>query len=105
MKPEMKVLNEDEIREQIKELPGWKYENGRILKKFEFQEFMDVVHLINDLAPFFEEMDHHADMEIEHRKIVFKLWRFDIGMKVTNYDFITARKIEELASKFAQKQA
>jgi len=100
MKLKIKVLSESEIKEKLKELPGWEYKNGRLIKTFKLKSFMDVIYLVDRLAPFFEELDHHADMEIEHRKIMFKLWRFDIGMKVTNYDFLVAEKIEAISKQF-----
>ena len=99
----IRILQKEEIYKELKKLPGWQYKDGRLLKTYEFKEFMYVIHLIDRLAPFFEKLDHHADMEIEHRKITFKLWRFDIGMKVTNYDVLEARKIEELAKEYPQK--
>jgi len=96
----IKILSREEIEDGLKKLPGWKHKGGRIEKTFEFKEFMDLVNFVSDLAPFCEKLDHHPDMIIEHRNITFKLWRFDIGMKITNFDFIMAQKIEELIKKY-----
>lgn len=98
----IKILDAQEIQKELQGLPGWQYLNGRLVKTYKFEQFLDVICLINALAPFFEEINHHADIEIEHRKITFKLWRFDIGMKVTNYDILSAKRIEELAGQIYQ---
>lgn len=100
---EIKILTEEEIDRDMIGLDGWKYSNDRLVKTFNFSEFMDVIYLIVRLSSFFEENDHHADMEIEHRKITFKLSRFDVGNKVTNLDILTAHKIEDLAREYPKK--
>lgn len=97
---EIKILTDEEIDAEIANLEGWEHKNGRLVKTFVFSEFMDLIYLIVRLAPFFEDIDHHADMEIEHRKITFKLSRFDVGNKITNLDIICAKKIEELAREY-----
>ncbi len=98
----IKILDTNEIEQELQGLPGWQILDGRLVKTYRFKKFLDVICLINALALFFEEINHHADMEIEHRKITFKLWRFDIGMKVTNYDVLAAKRIEELAGQISQ---
>lgn len=100
---EIKILSSEEIDRDLIGLDSWEYTNGRLVKTFNFNEFMDVIYLIVRLSSFFEENNHHADMEIEHRKITFKLSRFDVGNKVTNLDILTARKIEELAREYPKK--
>jgi 4a-hydroxytetrahydrobiopterin dehydratase len=103
MAEEIKILTDEEIRAKLADLPGWQYKEGKITKTYEFREFMDGIDLVNHLAPFCEKLDHHPDILIQHRKIKFELWRFDIGMRVTNYDFMVASKIEELYRQQADK--
>jgi 4a-hydroxytetrahydrobiopterin dehydratase len=89
------ILTEEEIREALKGLPGWKYEAEKIIKEFKFIDFMDGFGFISQLAPYFEEKDHHPDMHIFYNRILFELQRFDIGGKVTDRDIEVAKEIEQ----------
>jgi len=91
-------LPEEDIRNRLKDLPGWKYENDKIKKEFKFDDFMGSLGFINKLAPFFEEKDHHPDTHIFYNRILFELQRFDIGGKVTDKDFEVAAEIERVYS-------
>jgi len=94
--PKTKILTEQEIQEKLKGFLGWIYKNNKISKEFIFKSFMDAIAFIVKLAPFCEANDHHPDIHIFYRKILFELQRFDIGGKVTEMDFITAKEIERL---------
>ena len=89
-------LTEEEIKIRLADMPGWSFADNKISKKFKFKDFMDSLNFINRLAPFCEENDHHPDIHLFYNKVVFELQRFDIGGKVTDRDFVIARKIEEL---------
>ena len=88
--PKTKILTEQEIQEKLKGFLGWIYKNNKISKEFIFKSFMDAIAFIVKLAPCCEANDHHPDIHIFYRKILFELQRFDIGGKVTEMDFITA---------------
>lgn len=89
------TLTAEEIQTKLAALPDWKYADDKISKQFEFKDFMDALGFINQLAPYFEEMDHHPDMTIMYSKIKFELQRFDVGGKVTDRDFEVATEIEK----------
>jgi 4a-hydroxytetrahydrobiopterin dehydratase len=90
-----KVFTDEEIRENLKNFPGWEYKDNKISKKFKFNDFLDSLDFINKLAPFFEENDHHPDTHIFYSEILFELQRFDAGGKVTDKDFLVAGEIEK----------
>lgn len=96
MNNEINILSNQEIEEELKTLPGWVFENNKIKKEFEFNSFMELMGFINEMAKYYEKIDHHADMHIFFKKIIFELQRFDVGGKVTNRDIIVAREIERL---------
>jgi 4a-hydroxytetrahydrobiopterin dehydratase len=91
----IKILSEREIKEDLKQLPGWEFKDDKISKEYKFKDFMDAFEFVHDLAPFFEKMDHHPDMQIKYNKILFELQRFDIGGKVTDKDIAVAHEIEK----------
>ena len=88
-------LSNEEIQSRLEKLPGWEYVEDKIMKTFEFKDFMDSLGFINSLALFFEENDHHPDTHVLYSKVTFELQRFDIGGKVTDRDFLVAHEIEK----------
>lgn len=101
MKEDIHELSFSEIIEKLKYLSGWEYDNNKIKKGFKFNDFLKALDFINNLKGFFEENDHHPDIHIYYNKVIFELTRWDVGGKVTNLDFITAKEIEDRYSKFS----
>ena len=89
------ILKQKEIRENLKSIPGWKFKKNKIYKEFKFKDFLDSLRFVKKLTPFFQSHDHHPDTHIFYNRVLFELQRFDIGGKVTDRDFMVARKIEK----------
>ena len=100
MDDDLRILTTDEIIGKLKDFPGWDYRDDRISKEFVFGSFSEAVNFVEKLAPFCNKIDHHPDVHIYYKKIVFDLTRFSVGGKVTQRDFTVASEIERL---FAQK--
>lgn len=96
MEEDLRILTEDEIEKKLKDFPGWEYRDGKIIKKFQFDSFDEAVQFVENLAPFCNKIDHHPDIHIYYKKIVFDLQRFSVGGKVTPRDFTVASEIERL---------
>ncbi len=96
MEDDLNVLTDQEISTKLKDYPGWTYRNNKISKEFVFENFSQVVEFINTMTPLFNKMDHHPDIHIYYKKVVFELQRFSVGGKVTERDFTVAREIESL---------
>jgi len=90
------ILSAKEIKEELKSFPGWKYRANKISKEFKFADVMDSLNVIKKLAPYCEKIDHHPDIHIFYSKVLFELQRCDVGGKVTDKDFMVARRIETL---------
>lgn len=104
MEDNKRVLLEDEIKEELKNFPGWRLEGNKIVKEFKLNSFMSVLKLVNSLAPYFEKNDHHPDMNISYKNISFELTRYDIGGKVTSGDFLAAHEIEDKFKELQNKK-
>jgi 4a-hydroxytetrahydrobiopterin dehydratase len=102
----IKTLSPEEIQRELTGLPGWSYAQdpsspespevgGKISKQFEFRDFMDSLGFVDQMAPYFEAMDHHPDVTITYSKVRFDLQRFDAGGKVTDRDIEVAKEIEK----------
>ncbi len=96
MADDLKILTALEIKEKLKSFPGWKYHDDKITKEFTFESFDKALEFVNKLAPFCNKIDHHPDIHIYYKKVVFDLTRFSVGGKVTSRDFTVAAEIERL---------
>ncbi len=96
MEDDLKVLSAEEVERKLKEFPGWSYHDDKITKEFKFESFTKAVEFVNKLAPFCNKIDHHPDIHIYYKRIVFDLQRFSVGGKVTPRDFTVASEIERL---------
>jgi 4a-hydroxytetrahydrobiopterin dehydratase len=87
-------LTPDELETVLQRLPGWTVEDGKIVKDFEFQDFIESLSFLNRLVPYLEQKDHHPDVHIYYNRVRFELSRYDIGGKITDRDIEVAKLIE-----------
>jgi 4a-hydroxytetrahydrobiopterin dehydratase len=87
----------DSIQEQVTELGnGWKLENNILTKRFELENFMACVKMVNQVAELAETANHHPDLKIEnYKEVTISLTTHSEG-KVTQKDVELAKEIEEL---------
>jgi len=95
MKNDTYILSDDELKEKLKDFPGWELKDNKIVKEFELNSFVAALDFINVLAPFFESNNHHPDIAISYKNIIFELTNHEMGDKLTNIDFLVAREIED----------
>ena len=92
----MALLADQDIQARLTQRSGWNHDDGALVKKFELEDFMAVVNLVNAVAPVAEATDHHPDMFINYRRITFTLSTHSEG-GVTEKDFALLDEIEQLA--------
>ena len=76
---------------------NWQYENEKLIKTFEFENFVRAMVFVNRTINPVEELYHHPKITITYHKVTFELTTHDAG-KVTDLDFKLALAIEELYS-------
>jgi 4a-hydroxytetrahydrobiopterin dehydratase len=96
---DLKILSQEEIDTKLKKYPGWIFRDDKIIKEFLFPSFSSGIDFLVKLTPYCESIDHHPDVHIYYKKIIFELTRFSVGGKVTERDFKVASKIESLWKK------
>ena len=91
----MAALSDDEIREALTDLPGWRYEKGELFRQFKFPTFMDAIAFIDRVADRAEELNHHPDIENHYNRVRIGLhtWNEDA---VTEKDVALAHAIEQV---------
>lgn len=89
----MAKLSEKEIKEKLKELPGWEHKDNAIVKMFRFKEFLHGIEFVQKVAEIAEANDHHPDITINYTRVTFSCSTHDAG-GVTEKDFKLAQNIE-----------
>lgn len=89
------LLEDNDLTAALKKCPEWEYEKKSITRTVEFEEFMDAIDFVNDLAEIAEEAQHHPDIIIRHTKVTLRLTTHDMG-GVTELDIELAARIDNL---------
>lgn len=90
-------LSKEGITEFLKIVPGWKLsETGdRIVREFQFKNFLESMAFVNKVAEIAESEGHHPDIHIFYNKVKLELYTHAIGGLHEN-DFIVATKINSI---------
>lgn len=95
----MALLSEQQINEELKDLPGWTYTGQAIEKEYTFDDFVDAIDFVNDVAELAEEANHHPDIAISYNKVTLTIWTHSEG-GVTQKDVSLATEAEEVADDY-----
>ena len=78
-------------------VPLWSLQEGdaRLVRRFEFKDFVQAMEFVNRVAGIAEAEGHHPDIAIHWNKVDLVLWTHAIGGLHEN-DFIVAAKIDRL---------
>lgn len=96
-------LTIDEIEKYLKEVQeGWQVENppaggsDKLVREFEFKNFLEALSFVNKVAKIAEEEGHHPNIYIhDYKKVKLELYTHKISGLHKN-DFILASKIDSL---------
>lgn len=80
----------------VASLPDWSGDTSGIERTVECSTFPAAIKLVDDVAVFAEEHDHHPDIDIRWRTVRFACSTHSEG-GVTELDLALARRIDELA--------
>lgn len=95
-----KILSDDEIRSALAGLPDWKLNAPNIEATFALKTFRDAIAFIVEVAIEAEVMNHHPEFKNSYNILSFSFCTHDAGMKITDLDIETAKKISVLAKRF-----
>lgn len=90
----MAKLADDQIRQRLASMEGWKLVDQAIGKEFTFATFPEAILFVNAVAHLAEALDHHPDFEIHYRRVSLKFWTHSQG-GVTEKDVQAAHFIEQ----------
>jgi 4a-hydroxytetrahydrobiopterin dehydratase len=91
-----KKLSEEEIKNALAGLDGWKTENAQLKKRFSFNNFSESLAFVNLVGDIAEKLDHHPDITFGWGYAEFAVTTHDTG-GLTQNDFDLANEINSLA--------
>ena len=92
-----RLLDTEELTRQLADLPGVDAgPSGSLVLALEAPGFLDAVRLIDLVAADAERMDHHPDIDLRWRRVVFTLSTHSAG-GVTQLDIELAHRISAAA--------
>lgn len=90
--PPLKAEEIFRLHEKVKE---WEVTTGRkLVRRFEFKDFMEAIGFVNRVAEIAEEEGHHPNITIDYKRVTFTIWTHAID-DLSENDFILAAKIDE----------
>lgn len=92
-----KLLTQQQIKGELKALPGWTAAKADIRKTFAFDSFPTAVAFIVRLGFDAEAADHHPDILVSYRKVTLR-WSTHSEGGVTQKDIDGARNSERIAA-------
>ncbi len=90
-------LKAQQITDLLQQLSGWQFENGAIVKIYNFKDYYQTMAFVNAAAWIAHREDHHPDMTVGYNRCRIAYSTHAIGGLSEN-DFICAAKIDAMFS-------
>lgn len=90
-------LSEAELKAFLSSYPGWAVQDGMLVRTFEASSFLSGVAFVQKVAHAAEAADHHPDIDIRWRRVLFVLSTHSAG-GVTQLDVELAHRIAAAAT-------
>jgi 4a-hydroxytetrahydrobiopterin dehydratase len=89
-------LSEDELYVLLRERPEWSLRDGKLVRQWTFQNFVDAIDFVRSVAVLAELAQHHPDIDIRYNHVELALVSHDAG-GITGRD---ARMARQLSAEF-----
>ncbi len=76
----------------------WKEENNKLVRTFEFKDFIEAFGFMSQVAIIAEKQNHHPNWSNVYNRVTIELTTHDAGNIVTDNDLTLAAKIDTLLS-------
>jgi 4a-hydroxytetrahydrobiopterin dehydratase len=91
----MAVLTDDQVDAALPDLNGWERKEGALRRAVKFPEFLAGIEAVRRVAERAEEKDHHPDIDIRWRTVIFALVTHSEG-GITDKDLALAHDIDAI---------
>lgn len=90
----MPRLSDEQIAQELTQLPDWEYTNNALHREFRFRTFREAMAFVNAVADLAEELRHHPDITITYNRVQLALTSHDSG-GVTERDVNFVKQLEQ----------
>lgn len=94
-RPGTPALGDEQARELLIEVPGWKIENGELIREFGFKNYYETTAFVNAVVWIAHREDHHPEISFGYKTCRIRYSTHSVGGLSEN-DFICAAKISAL---------
>ena len=89
------LIPKEELDDVLKRCPEWEAEGDAITRTIEFEEYMEGIDFVNDLAEIVDEAQHFPEIDIRDCTVTLRLTTKDVG-GVTEIDVELASRVDHL---------
>ena len=95
MELEYVKLDESQINDALRNVPGWMVMDGKLGRTFEFPSYKDGLVFAAAVGFVADKLNHHPDILVGYKKVAVSVNTHDVG-GISPYDFELARKFDAL---------
>ncbi|GDY29951.1 4a-hydroxytetrahydrobiopterin dehydratase [Gandjariella thermophila] len=95
------TLSDEQIVEALRGLSGWDREGAALVRSVELPSFPRAIQVVNRVAEIAENNNHHPDIDIRWRTLVFRCTTHSKG-GITQADVSLAEEIDGVVEALAQ---
>jgi 4a-hydroxytetrahydrobiopterin dehydratase len=96
----MQPLTEQDILTALRDLPGWRYEQGSLAWNHNFGDFRTAVAFIVAMSFEAEALDHHPELHNVCGRVQLRLTTHDAQNQVTGRDVALAKAVLGVLQRF-----
>ncbi|ATE52499.1 MULTISPECIES: 4a-hydroxytetrahydrobiopterin dehydratase [Actinosynnema] len=87
------LLTDDQLTAELADLPEWTAQGVSLVRAADLPSFRAAIDVVDRVADVAERMDHHPDVDIRWRKLVFRCSTHSAG-GITALDVSLAHEID-----------
>jgi len=93
-----RLLSDEEITRQLRDLPGWRRDDTSLVTSYDAPDFPAAVQLIVEAGDAAEQMSHHPDVDLRWKVTRWRLSTHSAG-GLTQLDIELAHRISQAAAR------
>ena len=74
----------------------WKNTDNKLIRKFVFKDFIEVMGFVNKVAILSEKNNHHPEIQITYNTVKIELTTHDLGNIISEKDHLLSSEIDKL---------
>jgi 4a-hydroxytetrahydrobiopterin dehydratase len=87
------LLTDDQLTEALSHLTDWRQDGATLVREVKLASFPQAIQVVNRIAEIAENDDHHPDIDIRWRTLIFHLSTHSAG-GLTSKDIALATEID-----------